>query len=97
MPRRRCTTSAATVVQNLVMSESLEEVGTDAPLDRNNGRGRFEAMPPEPFGGSDETHVGLYAVPADVNGVIDFVVPRRRNGPDRRSRTGDDFETLVTW
>ncbi len=84
---------------DLVMSGSLEEVGTDAPLVyRNNGSGQFEAMPPEPFGGSDDTHVGLYAVPADVNGdaVIDFVVPRRHDGPDGRPRTGDDFGTLVT-
>ena len=84
---------------DLVMSGSLEEVGTDAPLVyRNNGRGQFEAMPPERFGGSDDTYVGLYAVPADVNGdaVIDFVVPRRHDGPDGRPRTGDDFGTLVT-
>ena len=84
---------------DLVMSGSLEEVGTDAPLVyRNNGSGQFVAMPPEPFGGSDDTHVGLYAVPADVNGdaVIDFVVPRRHDGPDGRPRTGDDFGTLVT-
>ena len=52
---------------DLVMSGSQEEVGTDAPLVyRNNGRGQFEAMRPEPFGGSDDTYVGLYAVPADV-------------------------------
>ena len=69
---------------DLVMSGSQEEVGTDAPLVyRNNGRGQFEAMRPEPFGGSDDTYEGLYAVPADVNGdaVIDFVVPRRHDGP----------------
>ena len=84
---------------DLVVSGSHEEVGTDAPLVyRNNGGGRFEAMPPEPFGGSDDSHVGLYAVPADVNGdaVIDFVLPRRHDGPDGRPRTADDFGTLVT-
>ena len=83
---------------DLVMSGSQEEVGTDAPLVyRNNGSGQFEAMPPEPFAGSDR-YFGLYAVPADVNGdtVIDFVVPRRHDGPDRQPRTADDFGTLVT-
>ena len=83
---------------DLVMSRSQEEVGTDAPLVyRNNGSGQFEAMPPEPFAGSDR-YFALYAVPADVNGdaVIDFVVPRRHDGPDRRPRTADDFGTLVT-
>ena len=46
-------------------------MGTDAPLVyRNNGSGQFEAMPPEPFGGSDDSYVGLYAVPADVNGAV---------------------------
>ena len=84
---------------DLVMSGSQEEVGTDAPLVyRNDGGGRFEALSPEPFGGSDDTYVGLYAVPADVNGdaVIDFVVPQRHDGVDGRPRTADDFGTLVT-
>ena len=84
---------------DLVMSGSQEELGTDAPLVyRNDGGGRFEALPPEPFGGSDDTYVGLYAVPADVNGdaVIDFVVPQRHDGVDGRPRTADDFGTLVT-
>ena len=83
---------------DLVMSSSQEEVGRDAPLVyRNNGSGQFEAMPPEPFAGSDR-YFGLYAVPADVNGdaVIDFVVPRRHDGPDGRPRTADDFGTLLT-
>ena len=82
---------------DLVMSGSQEEVGTDAPLVyRNNGSGRFEAMPPEPFAGSDR-YYGLYAVPADVNGdtVIDFVVPRRHDGRDGRARTADDFGSLL--
>ena len=80
------------------MSRSQEEVGPDAPLVyRNNGSGQFEAMPAEPFAGSDR-YFGLYAVPADVNGdaVIDFVVPQRHDGPDGRPRTADDFGTLVT-
>ena len=83
---------------DLVMSSSQEEVGRDAPLVyRNNGSGQFQAMPPEPFAGSDR-YFGLYAVPADVNGdaVIDFVVPRRHDGPDGRPRTADDFGTLLT-
>ena len=54
-------------------------------------------MPPEPFAGSDR-YFGLYAVPADVNGDggIDFVVPRRHDGPDDEPRTADDFGSLVT-
>ena len=83
---------------DLVMSGSLEEVAPHAPLVyRNNGSGQFEPMPPEPFAGSDR-YFGVYAVPADVtgDGVIDFVVPRRHDGPDGRPRTADDFGTLVT-
>ena len=78
---------------DLVMSRSLQEVRPEAPLVyRNNGSGQFEAMPPEPFAGSDR-YFGVYAVPADVNGdaVIDFVVPRRHDGPDgpvRRTTSG---------
>ena len=82
---------------DLVMSRSLQEVRPEAPLVyRNNGSGQFEAMPPEPFAGSNR-YFGVYAVPADVNGdaVIDFVVPRRHDGPDGRPRTADDFGTLV--
>ena len=83
---------------DLVMSRNQQEVQPEAPLVyRNNGSGQFGAMPPEPFAGSDR-YFGLYAVPADVNGdaVIDFVVPRRHDGPDGRPRTADDFGTLVT-
>ena len=83
---------------DLVMSRSGGRVRTESPLVyRNNGSGRFQAMSPEPFTGSDR-HFGTYAVPADVNGdtAIDFVVPRHHNGPDRRYNTSDDFTTLVT-
>ena len=81
-----------------VMSRSQGEVGTDAPLvNRNNGGGQFEAMPSERFAGSDR-YFRLYAVPADVNGdgVIDFAVRRRHDGPHGRPRTADDFGTTVT-
>ena len=62
----------------------------------NDGSGRFRAMSPVPFAGSDP-YLGP-AVPADVDGdaTIDFVVPRRDNGPDRRHGTADDFTRLVT-
>ena len=83
---------------DLVMSGSHNEVRTESPLVyRNAGGGRFQALSPEPFAGSDR-YFGLYAVPADVNGdaAIDFVVPRRHNGPDNRPRTADDFSTLLT-
>ena len=83
---------------DLVMSRTLDEVRTESPLVyRNNGSGQFQAIPPEPFAGSDR-YFGLYAVPADVNGdgMIDFVVPQRYDGPDDQPRTADDFGTLVT-
>ena len=83
---------------DLVMSRSHNEVGLEAPLVyRNDGGGRFQAMPAEPFARSDR-YFGLYAVPADVNGdaTIDFVVPRRHVGPDNQARTADDFSTLLT-
>ncbi|MCY4057334.1 MAG: VCBS repeat-containing protein [Gammaproteobacteria bacterium] len=83
---------------DLVMSRNRGRVRTESPLVyHNNGRGRFQAMAPEPFAGSDR-EFGTYAVPADVNGdtVIDFVVPVHHNGPDNRYSTEDDFTTLVT-
>ena len=79
---------------DLVMSRSLVRVRTDSPLVyRNDGSGRFQALPPEPFG-----DFSFYAVPADVNGdaAIDFVVLERDDGPDGLPRTRDDFSTLVT-
>ena len=91
---RRC---AAPAGIDLVMSRSLNDVRTESPLVyRNNGSGQFRAMPPEPFAGSDR-YFGLYAVPADVNGdgITDFVVPQRHDGPDDQPRTADDFGTLV--
>ena len=63
----------------------------------NDGSGRFRAMSPVPFAGSDR-YFGFGAVPADVNGdaAIDFVVPQHHDGPDGRYGTADDFTTLVT-
>ena len=83
---------------DLVMSRPGGRIRTESPLVyRNNGSGVFQAMPPEPFAGSDR-HFGNPAVPADVNGdtVTDFVVPRHHNGPDRRYGTAHDFTTFVT-
>ena len=83
---------------DLVMARSLGRVRTETPLVyRNNGSGRFQAMPPEPFVGSDR-YFGNDAVPADVNGdtMIDFVVPDHHNGPDGFFGTADDFTKLVT-
>ena len=83
---------------DLVMSRSSGAVRTAAPLVyRNDGSGRFQAMSPVPFAGSDR-YFGHGAVPADVNGdtAIDFVVPHHDNGPDQRYGTADDFTTLVT-
>ena len=73
-------------------------VRTESPLVyRNDGTGRFQAMSPVPFAGSDR-YFGGNAVPADVNGdaAIDFVVPWHSDGPDRRYGTADDFTMLVT-
>ena len=53
-------------------------VRSESPLvHRNDGRGRFRAMSPVPFAGSDRDFGGG-AVPADVNGdaAMDFVVPQ---------------------
>ena len=53
-------------------------VRSESPLvHRNDGSGRFRAMSPVPFAGSDR-HFGGGAVPADVNGdaAMDFVVPQ---------------------
>ena len=82
---------------DLVMSRSVH-VRTESPLVyRNDGSGRFQAMSPVPFAGSDR-YFGFNAVPADVNGdaAIDFVVPQVSEGPDRRYGTADDFTMLVT-
>lgn len=71
---------------------------TETPLVyRNDGSGRFRAMSPVPFVGS-ERYFGTHAVPADVNGdtVVDFVVPVHHNGLDGLYNTADDFTTLVT-
>ena len=73
-------------------------VRTESPLVyRNDGTGRFEAISPVPFAGSDR-YFGFGAVPADVNGdgAVDFVVPHRDIGPDGHFGTVDDFTTLIT-
>ena len=83
---------------DLVMSQSYGAVRIESPLVyRNDGSGRFQAMSPVPFAGSDR-YFGYDAVPADVNGdaATDFVVPWRDNGPDGRYGTADDFSMLVT-
>ncbi len=83
---------------DLVMSRGRSPVAVEAPLVyRNDGSGRFRAMPPEPFAGSDRDF-GYFAVPmhADDDRVIDFVVPQHHNGPDGNYGTDDDFTTLVT-
>ena len=83
---------------DLVMSQGVAPVRTESPLVYgSDGRGRFRAMPPVPFTGSDR-HFGHSAVPIDVNGdsAIDFVMPLRDDGPDRRHGTADDFTTLLT-
>ena len=79
---------------DLVMSRGRAPVAAQAPLVyRNDGTGRFRAMPPEPFAGPDGDF-GYFAVP--VHAVIDFVVPQHHNGPDSHYGTDDDFTTLVT-
>ena len=83
---------------DLVMSRPHAPVRTESPLVyRNDGSGRFQAMSPVPFAGSDR-YFGWGAVPADVNGdgTIDFVVPWHDNGPDGRYGTEDDLSELLT-
>ena len=84
---------------DLVMSRIRHGVRAESPLVyRNDGRGRFQAMSPMPFAGSDR-YFGRYAVPADVNGdgATDFVVPHLHSpGPDERYDTADDVALLVT-
>ena len=73
-------------------------VRTESPLAYlNDGSGRFRALSPVPFAGADR-YFGFGAVPAEVNGdaAIDFVIPQRHDGPDRRYGTADDFTTLMT-
>ena len=83
---------------DLVMSRGHAPVRTESPLVyRNDGSGRFRAMSPVPFAGSDR-YFGHGAVPADVNGdgAIDFVVPLHDNGPDGLYDTEDDLSELLT-
>ena len=83
---------------DLVMSRSHANVQTESPLVyRNDGSGRFRAMSPVPFVGSDR-YFGWGAVPADVNGdtVVDFVFPELDWGPDGESDTADDFTVFMT-
>ena len=83
---------------DLVMSRSHDNVRTESPLVyRNDGSGRFRAMSPVPFVGSDR-YFGWGAVPADVNGdtVVDFVFPELDWGPDGESDTADDFTVFMT-
>ena len=73
-------------------------VRTESPaVYLNNGKGRFQAMSPVPFAGSDR-YFGFNAVPFNANGdmAIDFVAPQPNDGPDHRPGTADDFTTLVT-
>ena len=81
---------------DLVVSRA--SVRIESPLVyRNDGSGRFRAMSPITFTGSDR-YFGHGAVPANVNrdSAIDFVIPHHDNGPDGHFGTGDDFTTLVT-
>ena len=75
---------------DLVMSQKQGAILLESPLVyRNDGSGRFRAMSPVPFVGSDRDF-GDGTVPADVNGdgIIDFVVLLHG--------TTDDFSTVVT-
>ena len=83
---------------DLVMWRVNAYVRTESPLVYlNNGSGRFQAMSPVPFAGSDR-YFGFNAVPVDANGdmAIDFVAPQPNDGPDGRHGTADDFTMLVT-
>ena len=79
---------------DLIMSRMRIRPRVEAPLAYwNNGTGRFQALSHEPF-----ADISFYAVPADLNGdgMIDFVVAERDDGPDGRARTDDDFSIFRT-
>ncbi len=83
---------------DLVMSRGTTAVHAESPLGYlNDGSGRFRAMSPVPFTGSDPDF-GRNGMPADVNGdaAIDFVFPRLHWGADGHHGTADDFTALVT-
>ncbi len=83
---------------DLVMWRVNANVRTESPLVyQNDGSGRFQAMSPVAFAGSDR-YFGFNAVPANANGdmAIDFVVPQRHAGPDGLYGTADDLAMLVT-
>ena len=78
---------------DLTMAHMLVRPSKAAPLVYwNNGSGQFQAMDPGPFAG-----ISFYAMPADLDndGLVDFVVSERDDGPDGKPRTEDDFSTFV--
>ena len=82
---------------DLVMWRTRSPIRLEAPLVYlNDGRGRFRAMPPEPFAGEDR-YFGYFTVPmhVDSDSVIDFVVPQHHDGPDGNYGTDDDYTTFV--
>ena len=84
---------------DLVGARSPYPVRAESPYAYlNNGSGQFEAAPREPFIESEEPWFGHRAVPADVNGdgVIDFVLPLRDDGPDDVWGNDDDVSVLMT-
>ena len=79
---------------DLIMSRMRIRPRAEAPVAYwNDGTGRFQALSHEPF-----ANISFYAVPADLNGdgMIDFVVAERDDGPDGRARTDDDFSVFRT-
>ena len=86
---------------DLLMSETIVPITRQSPIAyRNNGRGQFRPLAPEPFteAADDPRYFGSYATVADVNGdeLPDFVVPKLYYGPDGRRDTRDDFTKFTT-
>ena len=86
----------------LVLGNAGGPITKQSPIAyRNNGRGQFRPMHPEPFWRHPrprERHFGYGAHPADVNGdgLVDVVVPVGLWGSDNRPNTRDDYTLLTT-
>ena len=87
----------------LVLGISWGPITKQSPIAyRNNGRGQFRPLPPEPFTrgvtGRPRRHFGYDAGAADVNGdgLTDFVVPEKNWGSDGLPSTRDDTTRVIT-
>ncbi len=84
----------------LALGVSTGPIKRQSPIAyRDNGRGQFRPLPPEPFTlGRWNGHFGWGAGLGDVNGdgLSDFVVPEAHWGSDNTPHTRDDSNQIVT-